>query len=528
MAHAITITHGSTTITLTSGDYQVMTYNLGVPRTDDPNETVTDSFELRIDATSLTNLQADVRNINKALDLAWRRRKTGTGDRVYITFKESGDTPTFRAEIYNDDIRQRPGRLVIDSQWLGQPFFINASFVKALITYTRKSWEDNAETELELSNGGAVAAIGGISIRNPHTTAVFTGTTVSFEATDTIADSGDGFGIFAIGDMISLRGSTSNNGVFTVATVAAGAITVNETIVDEDAGDTVVIYDLLHFVDIDSTEITGDMPTPVRLELINEDAGASLETLWIGANSISDAASFANILDFADSNTGSDSSNAAAVSGLYRQYSITTTEAKVTGWTIEAATLTAAKSRWFKCILRSYNGTNMTDVKLRIKILYSTKVIYTGAQVEYDDTYAGIARLWREIDTVQLPPFAMDGNAPTDLTLELWGVSTSGGAETVDLDCIMLLPVDGSRKIKSLKGVAQNSIVHEDGILQNYYQEISSAIVRDMVAEGDHVYLWPGVDNRIYFVQHSVTANTADIDREMTVSAFYRPRRSII
>ena len=69
MAHAITITHGSTTITLTSGDYQVMTYNLGVPRTDDPNETVTDSFELRIDATSLTNLQADVRNINNGMDL---------------------------------------------------------------------------------------------------------------------------------------------------------------------------------------------------------------------------------------------------------------------------------------------------------------------------------------------------------------------------------------------------------------------------------------------------------------------------
>ncbi len=71
-----------------------------------------------------------------------------------------------------------------------------------------------------------------------------TATTISFTAsTKTIADSGNGFVTagFLIGTSIAITGSASNNGTFTIVSVAAGAIVVAETLVNESAGATVVM-----------------------------------------------------------------------------------------------------------------------------------------------------------------------------------------------------------------------------------------------------------------------------------------------
>ncbi|MDD5353026.1 MAG: hypothetical protein PHS93_07705 [Candidatus Omnitrophica bacterium] len=73
------------------------------------------------------------------------------------------------------------------------------------------------------------------------------GKTISFTATTTISDSGNGFVTagFVQGQSIVISGSTSNNGTQTINTggVAAGAITTagSPPIVNEDAGDDVII-----------------------------------------------------------------------------------------------------------------------------------------------------------------------------------------------------------------------------------------------------------------------------------------------
>ena len=60
------------------------------------------------------------------------------------------------------------------------------------------------------------------------TATLITATTISFTATATISDSDNGFGIFAIGDKILIAGSGAEDGVYTVATAAAGVLTVSE------------------------------------------------------------------------------------------------------------------------------------------------------------------------------------------------------------------------------------------------------------------------------------------------------------
>lgn len=64
-------------------------------------------------------------------------------------------------------------------------------------------------------------------------------TGISFTAPTTVADSGNGLTAFAVGDVIEVRGTASNNGTYTLDTVAAGTATVHETVVTESAGNSV-------------------------------------------------------------------------------------------------------------------------------------------------------------------------------------------------------------------------------------------------------------------------------------------------
>jgi len=71
-----------------------------------------------------------------------------------------------------------------------------------------------------------------------------TATTISFTAASkTIADSANGFVTagFRAGDSITVSGTVSNNGTFTIVSVAAGAIVVAESLVNESAGSSFTI-----------------------------------------------------------------------------------------------------------------------------------------------------------------------------------------------------------------------------------------------------------------------------------------------
>lgn len=76
---------------------------------------------------------------------------------------------------------------------------------------------------------------------------IVTAATISFEengtTADTISDSGSGFGDYADGDVIKVSGSTSNDGVYLIATATAAALTLDssETLSDEAAAATVTV-----------------------------------------------------------------------------------------------------------------------------------------------------------------------------------------------------------------------------------------------------------------------------------------------
>lgn len=78
-------------------------------------------------------------------------------------------------------------------------------------------------------------------------------TTISFTAPDTIGDTGSGLGIFSVGDYIRITGSTANDGIYEVDTVAPGTITlIEQTISSEGAGPSITLNEVFqHAADAD-------------------------------------------------------------------------------------------------------------------------------------------------------------------------------------------------------------------------------------------------------------------------------------
>lgn len=528
MAHTLTITSDAITdISLTTGDLDLLDYT---PQ-DSGGQIVTESALVSVKGTAVTDIQTSIENIKKAFELANRRFDRGHGDRVYIKFQPNGASAAYRSELVRPRVDASAGVIgymgdVLGGKWAAKDLDVE-------LTWTRKNyWEKNAEAELSISNGGG-SGTGGQTIYNIHGSATISASTgISFAAANNrVSDSGNNMGSFAAGDIISVRGSTDNNGIFSVEAVGSTGdyLDINEDVLsDEAAGDSVSIYDIQNYVHIDSANIDGDLPTAVRLEVTNSDSSGSLETAWIAQNIISVSEQFPHILEIDDSDTGTSTGDATSSSGFKRSYSIGTSEAKVTGWSLNSEMLAAAGGGYFKTFARFAQSTGVVSVKWRLKLLYSGTTIWEGEQVEFDDTNAAIARLIRAIDTVQLPPYVPENSVPTALTLELWGESTTGGNVTVDIDCLVLMTLDGYRRMRSLGGVAFNSVLIDDGVTDTYYQEVSSEQVRDIAVTGMQLMIDPSNDNRIYFLLHSATANTADYDRDATVKIYYRPRKSSI
>jgi len=259
-------------------------------------------------------------------------------------------------------------------------------------------------------------------------------------------------------------------------------------------------------------------------------ANANIETLWIGKNVLSNPASFPHILEIGDSTTGANAGDATSSSGIKRTYAIAATEAKVTGWALPVSMSKAADGGHFKVFARFPTGTNVTSVNWRIKILYSGTVIWEGDQTLFDDTNT-TARLWRELDTIKLPPWAPEGDDVAAITFELWGERIAG-AVSVAIDHLILLPMDGYRKLKSHAGIFPTNSFVDDGIIKDAYHEQSDAVAsymfRDIIQTGQQMTVNPNEDQRFYFMNHSPTANTSVIDHPMTVEMWYRPRRKTL
>jgi hypothetical protein len=468
----------------------------------------------------------EITNIELAFRQAELNSRTGRGDTVYLHVKLDGSADTFRAVVEPETVYATAGTIMYPSN-MGISW--ERGQIKLTLVISRRNYWESTTLEVVSIHGTGSSYSTKTTIDNfLPSAAIVTDTDISFTAPDTISKSGADLSGWDTRFFVSVRGTTNNDGIYSIASATASAITVNEpVIVNESAGASISLWEIGSFVDYLDT-IEGDMPTPLMVTLANTDATSNLETIWL-AQMMEDGKEFPFLFDVMDSDTGSNSADASSCHGYMRTYTITTSEAKVTGWTIYQEWLTILSGSFCRVLCKFSDNTDIDNVRWKLKLLSGSTVLWVSKAIRFDDTYQTVDRYVRELKSIQLPPDRfVDGNLPSDLTLELWGVSMTGSSVSIDIDCLMILPVDGGnyKMLRSLSSLLTTEVVTDDGINNFAYKWDSGTglIVANIVSKGNKLYVTPGRMGMVYIIE-TTDDNLSIVGRQTQVALQYRPRR---
>ena len=154
MAHALSITDGTTTFSLSTTNAYLTLY---VPTEAQPGETsVTESVEIMFYGASASAMQTAIQSLQRLLEGIRRRQQWGVGPAVYFQFQPDGDATTWRSEMLDARLEYKEDTLSV---------FPQAKLPATLLLQRVPFWE-GALTQIPLTNQSASNNTSGITVYN--------------------------------------------------------------------------------------------------------------------------------------------------------------------------------------------------------------------------------------------------------------------------------------------------------------------------------------------------------------------------
>ena len=285
-----------------------------------------------------------------------------------------------------------------------------------------------------------------------------------------------------------------------------------------------------NYVDIAGTAVLGDIPGATRLEMTNSyNSGTALAQVWIGQN-VFNPATFTHIIEGETASYGGTVVGASYYSGgsVIQTGTISDTEQPIFKWDLSTAISSACGGRMYRLIFKSSSFQGSWNVfRYRLKISYGAQVVWQTDLTQAENH----AMIVQPLFTVRLPPWLPGESGLAGLTLELWAVETIEAHGNLYVDFIQLTPTDGYREIRrATYSVPYESRIIDDGINDILYMDdgAGAALAGILSGYGAQIKLWPGRDQRLYFLMHGSIAAISEIDRTLSVKLFHRPRRRTI
>ena len=154
MAHAMSITDGTTTFSLSTTNAYLQRYVPVEPTKDDAS--VTETIDLTFYGATTSAMQTAMQTLGRLLDTMRRRRAIGVGPRVYLQWQPDGDATTWRSELLDARIEYQDDTL---SAW-GQ------AKSPASLSIERVPYWEGALTQLPLTNANGTSNTSGLTIWN--------------------------------------------------------------------------------------------------------------------------------------------------------------------------------------------------------------------------------------------------------------------------------------------------------------------------------------------------------------------------
>jgi hypothetical protein len=417
---------------------------------------VTENLDVAWTGT-LDEQRAAIRAVNRLLQQARHRQRTGMGPKVWVELSPTGaggydDDDNYRSEVLS-------GRVLVDDTYRAG-LQIEADQLLSQIVFTRRFYWEGAEEQIPLSNENGTDDLSGLLIYNCH-------------------DDGDDYGT------------------------------------------------RINYVEIDGADVEGDLPTPVRIELTNTYATEEVGTVWVGHNIWSDPGALDHVIEGEDATTGGTSVAVGNASGGYvRRYTTVTPESWYEGitWTLSSELLTACAGNYFQLMARFETATvNLAYYRFKVSLVQGSSIIWESAPFGIDTNYSHAIR---PLLAMRLPPWRPPTGDAAACSLRLGVWRNTGGDDDLDLDFIHLFATDSYAMLQFVgAGLDENEALVFDSIEDNTYVVGAAGAMGSFVRHGTLVMLEPDADQRLYFLQHSWLGDAAEVDRTMTVKAYYRPRR---
>jgi len=163
MAHVISLTDGTTTITLDAASgYRVLSYDIVTPKEEGgvmPAD-VAETLEYIVVGSSGAQVQTRIGAVDRLLETARRRNRWGVGPRVFIKLQVDGEASPWRAEIFGCDSEPQEDTLRL---------WPNNSAVYTLTLRRAAAWESDTLTQLPLTNGNGSNNTSGLTVNNHFT-----------------------------------------------------------------------------------------------------------------------------------------------------------------------------------------------------------------------------------------------------------------------------------------------------------------------------------------------------------------------
>ena len=274
-----------------------------------------------------------------------------------------------------------------------------------------------------------------------------------------------------------------------------------------------------NYIQIAAAQITGTLPTPVKIQMQNTSGGAlQYADLYMATNSQSDPANFTHTVECEDRLSGGTITvNAASSGGNYLALTVNTTAAIAIP--LSAAMVEDCNGRHFRLLL--YQALNVTGdiyVTPQIRDSAGLSAYATGAEIKL--TSSDSSKLV-DLGSLPIPDAGGDTTGWGALTLYLSFRSIT--SQTWYGDFIQVTPTESIRKlVQRDETVANNAYLVDDAIDGAVYRLASSVKYPNFIALESPVMLWPNMLQRVYFLSGLAP------DKTMTVKMWIRARRETV
>ena len=278
---------------------------------------------------------------------------------------------------------------------------------------------------------------------------------------------------------------------------------------------------------IKPADFATDLPAPLRIELKNNYAGATIKDIFMGAyhhpTNQDDDVFFYNAGDLAG---GTLMYDATAIGGAFRRY--TWTSSSYTIGPFFSVILTDSNlldGRTYRPLMNLFKTHAYTDLYFMFQIRRGVDVIYSSEPVYSDPDFDYVL-----FPPVDLPPNQLlRENVPHGFDFVVQALRVSGAATTIDIDMVQFFPMDYAALFKGFYLQAANDILIYDNHRQRHNVRYSLAQneILSHILEGGPLMLYPGSYTRLFFNMFA-SNNHVYCDRTAQVRAYYRPRKRLL